>query len=367
MQPTEQSSDDIAYSAPYPEHWEADVVLRDGTPVHVRPIRPSDKDALQAFHVAQSERSIYFRFFSAMERLSEKDLSRFTETDNTDRVALIATLTRHHAAEAIVGVARFDRIAPDEAEVAFNISDTLQGRGLGSVLLEHVAAAAREVGVRKFYAEVLPQNGKMLSVFKEAGYQQAQTVDDGIVTVTVDLDPTEQSVHVMAQREYRAEARSMQRLYAPNKILLIGSLTDEPTPEEIRLATGALASGIGVKGDEKLHVVGLPPGFIREAQDRGEQADNFVHYPSLEDLIATGQSFDLAVLTIPDSAVAQVLMELAPLGVHAAVLLTGGFAENGTLGLALQREVIRVAHSAGIRIIGPASLRAIFKHSTAPL
>lgn len=338
----------------YPTHWEADVVLRDGSPAHVRPIRPDDKYALQQFHVAQSERSTYMRFFAAMERLSDRDLTRFTETDNVDRVAIVATTTRD-GAEAIVGVARFDRIDHDEAEVAFNISDGLQGRGLGSVLLEHIAAAAREVGVRRFYAEVLPQNGRMLSVFREAGYSQAQFEEDGIVEVTVDLNPTAQSLQVMAEREHHAESLSMRRLFSPSRVLVIASLTDEPTPEELRLATGALASGIGVKGKELVHVVGMSRVQVRDAQDRHGMADNFRHHTSLQEVLDSGLTFDIAMLAVADTAVAPLVSELATLGVHGVVLLASGFAERGSSGLRLQREAIKAAHSAGIRIIGPAS------------
>ncbi len=331
----------------------------------MRPIRPDDRDALQGFHVAQSQRSTYMRFFATMERLSERDLSRFTETDNVDRVAIVATITRD-GVEVIVGVARFDRIEQDEAEVAFNISDSLQGRGLGSVLLEHVAAAAREVGIRKFYAEVLPQNGRMLSVFKEAGYAQAQHVDDGIVTVTVDLDPTVQSLEVMAQREHHAESLSMRRLFSPDRVLVIASLTDQPTREETRLAIGALTSGIGVKGDEQVHVVGLTPVAIREAQKRQGLPDNFVHYESMGEVVASGLTFDIALLAVSDTAVAPLIDELAELQVHGAVLLASGFAEHGEGGLELQREAIRAAHSAGIRIIGPGSYGLFSNTATKP-
>ncbi|TGJ94633.1 GNAT family N-acetyltransferase, partial [Actinotalea fermentans ATCC 43279 = JCM 9966 = DSM 3133] len=207
----------------YPVEWEADVVLRDGTTTHVRPIRPSDAAALQRFHMGQSERSTYLRFFANIERLSDRDLERFTVVDHSERVALVAVKrVGEGLREDIIGVARFDKVAPHEAEVAFNIADAEQGRGLGSVLLEHLAAAARERGVRRFSAEVLPQNGKMLAVFQEAGYVVSQHVDDGIVAVSVDLDPTDRSREVMADREHRAEARSMHGLLTARRVLLVG-------------------------------------------------------------------------------------------------------------------------------------------------
>ena len=115
----------------YPEYWEADVVLRDGGTAHVRPIHPSDADAVQAFHVGQSQKSIYMRFFAFKSKLSSKELKRFTEVDYKDRVALVITIGGE-----ILGIGRYDRLDdPSEAEVAFNIADAHQGRGIGSILL----------------------------------------------------------------------------------------------------------------------------------------------------------------------------------------------------------------------------------------
>ena len=196
----------------YPEHWEADVVLRDGGTAHLRPIHPSDADAVQAFHTGQSQNSIYMRFFAFKARLSAKELKRFTEVDYKDRVAFVITIRGE-----IVGIGRYDRLAdPTEAEVAFNISDAHQGRGIGSILLEHLAAAAHENGIRKFTAEVLPENRKMLMVFSDAGYDVKRHFDDGVVSLEFNIDPTEKSRAVMESREHRAEARSVRDLLAPS-------------------------------------------------------------------------------------------------------------------------------------------------------
>ena len=162
----------------YPVHWEADVVLRDGTVAHLRPIRPSDADALRRFHAGQSEESIYLRFFAPLPQLSDRDIHRFTHVDYVDRVALVATIR-----EEIVGIGRYDTVSTHAAEVAFNISDHYQGKGIGSVLLEHLAAIARDEGVAEFTAEVLPQNRKMLQVFSDAGYEVQRHLEDGVVSV----------------------------------------------------------------------------------------------------------------------------------------------------------------------------------------
>ena len=157
----------------YPEHWEADVILRDGRICHIRPIRPEDQEALAAFHESLSPETVYYRFFAPYPRLTEKDLLRFTNVDYVDRVALVAEI-----AGEIIGVGRYDRIDRVEAEIAFVISDEHQGRGLGSILLEHLAVAARERAITRFEAEVLPSNRRMLATFEEAGYKVPETMED---------------------------------------------------------------------------------------------------------------------------------------------------------------------------------------------
>ena len=164
----------------YPARWEADVVLRDGSMAHVRPIMPADADRLRRFHAGQSAESIYLRFFAPLKVLSDKDVARFTEVDYDWRVALVATVHGE-----IIGIARYDRLDTTTAEVAFHISDAHQGKGVGSVLLEHLAAIGQERGVAKFVADVLPQNRKMIQVFTDAGYEVSYHFDDGVIAVAL--------------------------------------------------------------------------------------------------------------------------------------------------------------------------------------
>ncbi|RAG63189.1 GNAT family N-acetyltransferase, partial [Burkholderia multivorans] len=134
-------------------------------------------------------------FFAPLPKLPQRDLDRFVNVDHHDRVALVMTI-----GDDIIGVGRYDRISPTSAEVAFNIADAHQGRGIGSILLEHLAGAARGSGLRKFTAEVLPQTRSMLQVFQAAGYEVSRGFDDGVVAVTFDIDPTARSIEVQATR-----------------------------------------------------------------------------------------------------------------------------------------------------------------------
>ncbi|MFL6180304.1 MAG: GNAT family N-acetyltransferase [Actinomycetes bacterium] len=168
----------------YPQHWEADVVLRDGEVCHVRPIGPDDGARLISFHSRLSAKTIYYRFFAPYPNLSPRDVQRFTTVDYHDRAALVATVE-----DEIVGVVRYERTGQDEAEVAFVIEDRYQGRGLGTILLDRIARAARERGVRRFVAEVLPRNARMLEVFEHAGYELQSSRTDGYITLLMDITP----------------------------------------------------------------------------------------------------------------------------------------------------------------------------------
>ncbi len=210
----------------YPAHWEADVVLRDGGTARIRPITVDDAERLVSFYEQVSDESKYYRFFAPYPRLSAKDVHRFTHHDFVDRVGLAATVGGE-----FIATVRYDRIgadgmpasAPaDEAEVAFLVQDAHQGRGVASALLEHIGAVARERGIRRFAAEVLPANTKMIKVFTDAGYTQKRSFEDGVVRLEFDLEPTDRSLAVQYAREHRAEARSVQRLLAPGSVAVIG-------------------------------------------------------------------------------------------------------------------------------------------------
>jgi acyl-CoA synthetase (NDP forming)/RimJ/RimL family protein N-acetyltransferase len=318
----------------YPEYWEADVVLRDGGTAHLRPIHPSDADAVQAFHTGQSQKSIYMRFFAFKARLSSKELKRFTEVDYKDRVALVITIGGE-----ILGIGRYDRLAdPEEAEVAFNIADAHQGRGIGSILLEHLAAAARENGIRKFSAEVLPENRKMLMVFSDAGYDVNRHFDDGVVSLEFNIDPTEKSRAVMEAREHRAEARSIQELLAPSSVAVIGA-----------------SRKWGTVGYQLLEHI-IEGGFTGPVYAINPEALELAGMLSFARLSEVPDAVRLAIIAVPYEEVPKVVADCAAAGVKGVVVATAGYADDGERGLARQRELVRQARSNGMRVIGPASL-----------
>ncbi|MGW6723049.1 bifunctional acetate--CoA ligase family protein/GNAT family N-acetyltransferase [Streptomyces sp. NPDC054995] len=339
MEPTPEQSPHHAY----PDHWEADVVLRDGGTARIRPITTDDAERLVSFYEQVSDESKYYRFFAPYPRLSDRDVHRFTHHDYVDRVGLAVTIGGE-----FIGTVRFDRIndqgrpasAPaDEAEVAFLVQDAHQGRGVASALLEHIAAVARERGIRRFAAEVLPANNKMIKVFRDGGYSQRRSFEDGSVHLTLDLEPTEKSLAVQRGREQRAEARSVQRLLAPGSVAVIG--------------TGRTPGGVGRTVLRNLLAAGYTGRTyaVNRAFDEGLATLDGV--PAHRSLGEIDEQVDLAVIAVPAHRVPEAVADCGEHGVQGLVVLSAGYAERGADGRELQRELVRQARSYGMRIIGP--------------
>ena len=322
----------------YPAHWEADVVLRDGATAHLRPVIPTDAAALNTMYAGQSERSIYLRFFAPKPTLSDKELKHFTTVDHANRVALVLFL-----GDEMIGIGRYDRVPQSTvAEVAFLISDHHQGRGIGSILLEHLAAAALERGIERFSAEVLPANRGMLNVFADAGYEISRDFEDGFVQVDFDIDPTDRSREVMETREHRAESKSIAELLSPEKVAVIGS----PATWSRH---GAPALANIVKGGYRGELFGVCP-----ETDRAETG-NTETVTIVESIADVPGPVDLAVITVAVDEVASAVDACGRAGVRGALILTDGYAEDGVRGRARQRALVRAARGFGMRIIGPAS------------
>jgi RimJ/RimL family protein N-acetyltransferase len=160
------------------------VTLRDGSVVTLVPMAPADAERLVRFHAGLSPQSVYRRFFSFHPELSPDELYRFTHVDHRDREAIVAS-----DGTEIVAVARFDRTPdPAVAEVAFVVADSWQGRGLGSLLFQRLADRARALGLRRFVADTLPENARMLAVFHHAGVPLTSTHSEGVLHLTLELD-----------------------------------------------------------------------------------------------------------------------------------------------------------------------------------
>ncbi|MFC9467016.1 bifunctional acetate--CoA ligase family protein/GNAT family N-acetyltransferase [Streptomyces coelicoflavus] len=327
----------------YPAHWEADVVLRDGGTARVRPITVDDAERLVSFYEQVSDESKYYRFFAPYPRLSAKDVHRFTHHDFVDRVGLAATVGGE-----FIATVRYDRIGAggtpatspaDEAEVAFLVQDAHQGRGVASALLEHIAAVARERGIRRFAAEVLPANTKMIKVFRDAGYTQKRSFEDGVVRLEFGLEPTDRSLAVQYAREHRAEARSVQRLLQPGSVAVVG--------------TGRTPGGVGRSILGNIRDAGYTGRLYAVNSAFPEDWKELDGVPACRSVRDIDGPVDLAVVTVPAAHVPDVVAECGEHGVQGLVVISAGYADSGPEGRERQRALVRQARSYGMRIIGP--------------
>lgn len=329
--------DPEADAGTYPAHWEADVVLADGGTVHLRPITPDDADRLRAMHSRLSADTVYMRFFSMVRSLGVREVTRFTTVDHHDRVAFVALLR-----DEMVAVVRYDRRAgTTDAEVAVVVEDAHQGRGLGPLMLEHLAAAGEERGVERFVAQILPSNRRMLEVFRSAGYEVERHMEDGYVELVYPIRPTPASVSVSRAREHQAEAQSVARILAPQAVVVIGASREPGT------------AGHEVFRSLRAH------GFTGPVHPVNPAASQVEGVPAYADVRDVPGDVDLAVIAVPAVQVLEVVRACVEKRVRGLVVVSGGFADAGEQGRARLAEVVRTARDGGVRLIGPNAMGVV--------
>lgn len=324
--------------------YAADEILRDGGSVHIRAIRPDDKDRLLRHFHQLSERSVYFRFFGAKRRLNESELQRFTEPDFRSHVGLVATL-RAEGEESIIGVGRFfardDVACPHRAEVAFAVADAHQGRGIGTVLLEHLAKLALIMGITEFEADVLGENNQMLAVFRRSGFRVCRSVEAGIVHVTFPTAETEEFREASLARDKIAAAQSVRNLLEPRSIAVVGA-SRKPETVGSSLVANLKRCGFG--------------GPIYPVNPAASAIEGLRCYPSIAAIEAP---IDLAIIAIPAAEVEAAVVECARAGVHGVLVISSGFAEVSADGRRAQERLTHLVRESGMRMVGPNCLGLI--------
>jgi acyl-CoA synthetase (NDP forming)/RimJ/RimL family protein N-acetyltransferase len=310
----------------------ADIMLADGSTAHVRQIRPQDADAVVALHSRFSERTRYLRYFSPYPRIPPRELEYFVNVDHHDREAFVVELN-----DELIAIGRYDRLGQGstDAEVAFVVEDAHQGRGLGSVLIEHLAAAAREENITRFVAEVLPINSTMLRVFADAGYSVEREYADGVVHLSFPIAPTPESLAVQWRREQRSAAASIARLLNPRAVAVYGA--------------SSRGAGVGAALLRHLRAGGFA-GEIVPVHPSASTVDGLPAYPSLT---VAPADVDLAVVAVPADSVGDVVADCAAAKVHGLVVVSAGFAEAGPQGAEAQARLVRTLRGHGMRLVGP--------------
>ena len=321
-----------------PRHYAADEILRDGGSIHLRAIRPDDKQRLHDHFTRLSNRSVYFRFFGAKKRLTDAELARFTELDFVRNMALVATL-REGDEERIIGVGRYAALDADgasqRAEVAFAIADEHQGRGIGMLLLEHLAPIAHANGITEFEADVLGENNRMMEVFAKSGFLVERSIDAGVFHVSFPIEETSQFIEASHARERLAAAQSVRGFLEPRAVAIVGASRHAGT---IGAALIANLTSAGFTGP------------IYPVNPQAATIAGLTAYPRVS---AIGAPVDLAIIAVPAAAVEEVVADCARAGVRGVVVISSGFAEISPAGKEAERRLTERVRASGMRMVGP--------------
>jgi RimJ/RimL family protein N-acetyltransferase len=173
-----------------PRDYLAHDVLKDGTEIAIRAIRPEDRASVFEAFKGLDREAIYRRFFSPKKELTDAELKGLTDVDFANVVALVAT-TKTSKGETLIAGGRYavdDPVSAQSAELAFLTGGAYRGRGIAGLLLKHLTRLAEHAGVSRFEADVLVQNQPMLAVFKRSGLPMRQRRDGSVLHVTLSLD-----------------------------------------------------------------------------------------------------------------------------------------------------------------------------------
>jgi acetyl coenzyme A synthetase (ADP forming)-like protein len=325
------------FDSGYPASREADVILRDGSTVHVRPVRREDEAALAAFFEGLTPESRGLRFFSAAANVAD-EADRAVDVDYADRYGLIATRGQDSRP---VGHGAYARISDEVAEVAFAIADVMQGRGLGTILLAHLAEVAHERGITAFEAEVLPENHRMIAVFRDSGLPVEVRSAPGSIQVKLPTSLSSDAVDRFADRDRAAAAAAVARFVEASSVAVIGASRARDSV-----------------GGQAFHNL-LDAGFQGTAYPVNRDAEVVQSVRAYGSVAEIPGPVDLAVVAVPAAAVLEVVEECAAARIPAVVVMSAGFAEVGEEGAERQRRLLAACRRGGVRLIGPNCLGAI--------
>jgi acyl-CoA synthetase (NDP forming)/GNAT superfamily N-acetyltransferase len=306
-------------------------LLADGTTAEIRWATPDDFDAVLRMHEAMSPENLYLRFFSLSRNVAVQEARRLCRPAGPDHAALLAWQSGK-----VVGAASYEQAgAPGVAEVAFAVMDDMHGRGVATLLLEHLVSLARIRQLTAFRAETLPENTAMLRVFGDAGLGVLRHWADGVVELTIPiprqaaLSQASPYLEAVAGRERRAGAASLTHLLSPASVAVVGASRREGSVGRTILRN---IRGAGFAG--QLYVV----------NPNAAEIDQIRSVPSAS---ALPEAVDLAVIAVPPPAVAAVARDCGERGVKALVVITAG------LSGAQKAAVLATCRHHDMRLVGP--------------
>jgi acetyl coenzyme A synthetase (ADP forming)-like protein len=308
---------------------ESDVVLRDGSTVHIRPARPEDRTLVEDYLIGLSPETRRLRFWSQaidVGSLGEK----VVDVDGDNHLTLLVL----HGPE-MVGGAQYSRTDGRRAEISLSVADAWQGRGIGSILLGQLAQAAGSHDISIFVAEVLPENHRMINVFRTSGFPVSIRALPGSIEVEFPISFTREAVSHFEQRETEASVNAMRTFLSPDAVAVIGASRD-PSTLGGQLFHNLLVTGFG--------------GPVYPVNPKAEVVQSVLAFGTIEDVPGP---VDLAFIVVPASYVLEAAEACGRKGVRALVVISSGFAEVGGEGVDLQHRLVEICRANGMRLIGP--------------
>jgi len=312
--------------------WRA--VLRDGSVATLKVATPADSEAVRRFFHELSPESRLRRFFGVADPTDEF-IARWCNSSKPSEAMTLLAMRRVDGELRPIAVGSYIGAGNASAEVAFAVDDRFQGKGLGTILLERLAASAAANGLRRFEATTLPDNTAMLEVFRDSGFEIRSKSGSGTINVQLSLSPTNDTIASVERRMALANTASLKPLLEPAAIAVVGA-SREP-------------SGIGRRVLRALVGAGFH-GAIYPINPNVAELDGLRCYPAVGDAPA---GIDLAVLAIPRHVVLDVVDQCAAAGVKSLVVITAGFAEAGDEGRARQVDLVERVRAHGMRMVGP--------------
>ena len=307
-------------------------LLADGSTVLIRPAGPADLAAVKAMHEAMSPDNAYLRFFSASRLAAAQEASRVCREAGPGQAALLAL-----SGEEVVGCASYEQEGEGSAEVAFAVADRLHHTGIATLLLEHLVSRARDDGIITFTAVVLAENTAMLRVFAGAGLPVRRHFIDGVIEVTVPLPrgnadtALDAYLAAVARREGSADTASLQHLFAPRSVAVIGA--------------GRRAGTIGRAILDNIRAGGYQ-GRLYAVNPHARFLGGVRCLPTVADL---PEAPELAVIAIPPAGVLGIAEACGARGVRALVVITTG------LDVGMSADLLATCRRHGMRLVGPGS------------
>jgi acetyl coenzyme A synthetase (ADP forming)-like protein len=324
--------------SPDVREYRVEAILRDGRSIYLRALCPDDRQGLLDLFQDLSPRSVYFRFFRFKQWLTEAELAQFTDLDRDRETALVAACMEGDR-ERILGVGRYatlnGRDDPKRAEVALAVADAFQGKGVGTLLLEHLSVIAQRNGIAELCADVLEENSRMIEVFTSLGFRMERCRESGVTSFSFRTAPTEEFMAAQLRRDRLATAESVRAFLNPRAIAIVGASRKHGT-----IGAALLASLRRCRFQGTLYPVN--PGT--------PEIDGIPTFPAVSAIKAP---VDMALIAVPAAGVEEAIRDCARAGVRSVVVISAGFGEVSAEGRITEKRLRQLARSSGMRMVGP--------------